>query len=70
MEERQHAGSKTMSTKAQIFVLVGTALVAMLVGAASYTLYRLWPRTQPPQTTITFKPEEMETYGTGRPNRR
>jgi len=51
-----------MSGRAQIFILVGTALIAMIVGAASYTLYRLWPQKQPAQKTITFKPEEMETY--------
>src|SRR4051812_7786780 len=51
-----------MSGKTRFFILAGTALIAMLVGAASYTLYRLWPRPQPAQATVMFKPEDMETY--------
>jgi hypothetical protein len=51
-----------MSGKAQVLILIGTALIAMLVGAASYTLYRFWPRQQPAPKMANFKPEDMETY--------
>lgn len=51
-----------VSGKARFFILVGTAAIAMLVGAASYTLYRFWPRHRPAQAVASFKPEDMETY--------